>query len=52
MVREAISLVFNKFIELGTVRQTLMWFIENGLQFSLEASFVCARVSHADESSL
>src|SRR5208337_4789427 len=27
-----ILLVFRKFMELGTVRQTLMWFLEHGLQ--------------------
>ena len=31
-VQQAILLVFRKFIELGTVRQTLMWFLEHGLQ--------------------
>ena len=31
-VQEAIRLVFDKFLELGTVRQTLMWFLEHGLQ--------------------
>jgi DNA invertase Pin-like site-specific DNA recombinase len=31
-VQEAILLVFRKFMELGTVRQTLMWFLEHGLQ--------------------
>ena len=32
-VQEAIELVFRKCIELGSVRQTLMWFLEQGLQF-------------------
>jgi DNA invertase Pin-like site-specific DNA recombinase len=31
-VQEAIYLVFRKFRELGTVRQTLMWFLESGLR--------------------
>jgi len=31
-VQEAIALIFTKFLELGTVRQTLLWFIEHGLQ--------------------
>ena len=31
-VQEAIALVFRKFVELGTVRQTLWWFLEHGLQ--------------------
>jgi DNA invertase Pin-like site-specific DNA recombinase len=31
-VQQAILLVFRKFMELGTVRQTLMWFPEHGLQ--------------------
>ena len=32
-VQEAVLLVFRKFLELGTVRQTLLWFLEYSLQF-------------------
>jgi DNA invertase Pin-like site-specific DNA recombinase len=31
-VQEAIRLVFRKFFELGTIRQVLLWFLEEGLQ--------------------
>ena len=31
-IQEAVALVFQKFGDLGTVRQTLSWFLEHGLQ--------------------
>ena len=37
-VQEAIALVFRKFGELGAVRQTLMWFLEQGLQLPVRPS--------------
>jgi hypothetical protein len=37
-VRQGIPLVFRKFSELGTVRQTLRWFLEHGLQVPTRTS--------------
>ena len=31
-IQQSVLLVFRKFVELGTVRQTLMWFLEHGLE--------------------
>ncbi len=43
-VQETIHLIFSKFFELGTARQTMMWFIDHGLQLprtdQTEAGFV------------
>lgn len=36
-VQEAIGLVFSKFLELGAVRQTLLWFLEQGLALPVRA---------------
>jgi DNA invertase Pin-like site-specific DNA recombinase len=37
-VQDAISLVFQKFRELGTVRQTLLWFLEHELQLPTQTA--------------
>jgi DNA invertase Pin-like site-specific DNA recombinase len=37
-VQEAIALVFRTFVELGTVRQTLWWFLEHGVQVPVRAA--------------
>ncbi len=31
-VQEALQLLFRKFLEIGTVRQTLLWYLEEGIQ--------------------
>ena len=38
-VRQAIELVFRKFLELGSVRQTLLWFLEQGLEMPVHNQF-------------
>jgi DNA invertase Pin-like site-specific DNA recombinase len=42
-IQDAVALVFQKFGELGTVRQTLSWFLEHGLQ--LPARSVCGEIT-------
>ena len=37
-IQEAIGLVFRKCVELGTVRQTLWWFLEHGLQLPVRTA--------------
>jgi DNA invertase Pin-like site-specific DNA recombinase len=37
-VREAIELLFEKIVEIGSVRQTLLWFQEHGLQFPTQTA--------------
>ena len=38
-VQQAILLVFEKFLELGSVRQTLLWFLEQGLEMPARNQF-------------
>ena len=37
-VQEAVLLLFRKFLELGTVRQSLLWFLEHGLQLPVRSA--------------
>src|SRR5215831_12333928 len=35
-IQEAIRLVYQKFVEIGSVRQTLLWFLEHGLELPMQ----------------
>jgi DNA invertase Pin-like site-specific DNA recombinase len=37
-VQQAILLVFQKFLDIGTIRQTLLWFLEHGLELPVRDS--------------
>jgi DNA invertase Pin-like site-specific DNA recombinase len=37
-VQESVILIFSKFLELGSARQTLLWFLEHGLQVPVAGS--------------
>ena len=60
-VQQAIALIFTKFSQLGTVRQTLLWFLEHGLDLPaqaaerrhrLETALLCYPLSHPHQSGL